>query len=195
MREERHQIVRELFEACLEHADRAAFLDVRCPNVELRQEVEALLNAHDRANSFLESPPRVSADDESKPWIGRRLGVYELIKEIGSGGMGKVFLATRADDVYRQRVAMKVARASFDSAEMMERFRQERQILANLQHPNIVRLLDGGTTEEGLPYLVMDYIEGERIDRYCEARSLSVAERLKLFVQIGNRRTGSASGL
>jgi eukaryotic-like serine/threonine-protein kinase len=179
--EERHRNVRELFEACLEQANRAAFLDARCSDGDLRQEVEALLSAHDQANSFLESPPRVSADDESKPWIGRRLGVYELIKEIGSGGMGKVFLATRADDVYRQRVALKVARASFDSAEMTERFRQERQILANLRHPNIVRLLDGGTTEEGLPYLVMDYIEGERIDRYCEARSLAIAERLKLF--------------
>ena len=168
MNEDRHRIVRELFEACLEGPDRNAFLARRCPDPELRREVEALLTAHDRASSFLESPPRVSADDESKRWIGRRLGVYELIDEIGSGGMGKVFLATRADDVYRKRVAIKVARASFDSAEMIERFRQERQILANLQHPNIVRLLDGGTTEEGLPYLVMDYIEGERIDRYCK---------------------------
>jgi len=84
--------------------------------------------------------------ESPKPWIGRRLGVYELIEEIGSGGMGKVYLAFRADDAYRKRVAIKISRASIDGTEMIERFRQERQILASLQHPNIVRLLDGGTT-------------------------------------------------
>lgn len=119
--------------------------------------------------------------ESPKPWIGRRLGVYELIEEIGSGGMGKVYLAVRADDAYRKRVAIKISRASIDGTQMIERFRQERQILASLQHPNIVRLLDGGTTEEGLPYLVMDYIEGERIDRYCASRSLPIAKRLELF--------------
>ena len=119
--------------------------------------------------------------ESPKPWIGRRLGVYELIEEIGSGGMGKVYLAFRADDAYRKRVAIKISRASIDGTEMIERFRQERQILASLQHPNIVRLLDGGTTEEGLPYLVMDYIEGERIDRYCASRSLPIAKRVELF--------------
>jgi non-specific serine/threonine protein kinase/serine/threonine-protein kinase len=181
MNEERHRIVRELFEACLEQPDRNSFLARGCPDAELRREVEALLTAHDRASSFLESPPQVVADEEPKRWIGRRIGVYEIIGEIGSGGMGKVFLATRADDAYRKRVAIKVARAGFDSAEMIERFRQERQILANLQHPNIVRLLDGGATDEGLPYLVMDYLEGERIDRYCQAKALSIPERLKLF--------------
>ncbi len=181
MMEERHQKARELFESCLEQRDRAAFLADHCADAQLRQEVEGLLSAHDRARSFLESPPRVSADDESKCWIGRRLGVYELIEEIGSGGMGKVYLAARADDVYRKRVAVKVARGSLDGTEMIERFRQERQILANLQHPNIVRLLDGGTTEEELPYLVMDFIEGERIDRYCDAHALPLSERLKLF--------------
>ncbi len=182
MSEERHRIIRELFDACLEQPDRNAFLAHRCPDPELRREVEALLTAHDRASSFLETPPaQVAADEEAKRWIGRRIGVYEIIDEIGSGGMGKVFLATRADDVYRKRVAIKVARASFDSTEMIERFRQERQILANLQHPNIVRLLDGGTTEEGLLYLVMDYIEGERIDRYCQAHALSIPDRLRLF--------------
>ncbi len=181
MNEERHRIVRELFEACLEQPDRNAFLALRCPEAELRREVEALLIAHDQASSFLESPPQAAADEEPKRWTGRRIGVYEVIDEIGSGGMGKVFLATRADDAYRKRVAIKVARAGFDSAEMIERFRQERQILANLQHPNIVRLLDGGATDEGLPYLVMDYLEGEPIDRYCQTHPLSIPERLKLF--------------
>ena len=181
MMEERHRKARELFESCLEQRDRAAFLADQCADAQLRQEVEELLSAHDRARSFLESPPRVSGEDESKRWIGRRFGVYELLEEIGSGGMGKVYLAARADDVYRKRVAVKVARASLDSTETIERFRQERQILANLQHPNIVRLLDGGTTEEGLPYLVMDFIEGERIDRYCDAHALPLSERLKLF--------------
>src|SRR5262249_1971293 len=139
----------------------------------------ALLAAHDRA-STIGSPTEITTEPTQK-WVGRRLGVYEIIDEIGSGGMGRVFLAFRADDAYRKRVAIKLARASLDSTELLERFRQERQILANLQHPNIVRLLDGGATADGMPYLVMDYIEGVRVDRYCAEHQLSIAERLKLF--------------
>lgn len=131
-------------------------------------------------SSFVSSTT-VPTSDAPRQWVGSRVGVYELLEEIGGGGMGRVFLAVRADDVYRKRVAIKLARATLDSTEFIERFRQERQILANLQHPNIVRLLDGGTTEDGLPYLVMDYIEGDRIDRYCDERGLSIAARLSLF--------------
>ena len=131
--------------------------------------------------SSLVSSTTLPTSDAPGRWVGSRVGAYELLEEIGGGGMGRVFLAVRADDVYRKRVAIKLARATLDSTEFIERFRQERQILANLQHPNIVRLLDGGTTEDGLPYLVMDYIEGDRIDRYCDARELSITARLNLF--------------
>jgi serine/threonine-protein kinase len=110
----------------------------------------------------------------------RRIGPYRLIRELGHGGMGTVFLAARADDQFEKRVALKVVRSS-DSEEVVRFFRRERQILASLEHPNIARLLDGGTTEEGLPYFVMEHIEGDPIDQYCDRRKLSIAERLELF--------------
>ena len=110
----------------------------------------------------------------------RRIGPYKLIRELGRGGMGTVWLAARADEQFEKRVALKVVHAS-DSEEVIRFFRRERQILAGLEHPNIARLLDGGTTEEGLPYFVMEQVEGVPIDRYCDERKLSVPERLRLF--------------
>jgi serine/threonine-protein kinase len=110
----------------------------------------------------------------------RRIGPYKLIRELGHGGMGTVFLAARADEQFEKRVALKILRGS-DTEEVIRYFRRERQILAGLEHPNICRLLDGGSTEEGLPYFVMEYVEGEPIDRYCDERKLSIPERLKLF--------------
>ena len=110
----------------------------------------------------------------------RRIGAYKLIRELGRGGMGTVWLAARADDQFEKRVALKVVRGS-DSDEVLRFFRRERQILAGLEHPNIARLLDGGTTEDGLPYFVMEHVEGVPIDRYCDEHKLSVPERLRLF--------------
>ncbi len=110
----------------------------------------------------------------------RRIGPYKLIRELGRGGMGTVWLAARADEQFEKRVALKVVRAS-DSEEVLRFFRRERQILAGLEHPNIARLLDGGTTDEGLPYFVMEHVEGVPIDRYCDEHKLSVPERLRLF--------------
>ena len=110
----------------------------------------------------------------------RRIGPYKLIRELGRGGMGTVWLAARADEQFEKRVALKVVRGS-DSEEVLRFFRRERQILAGLEHPNIARLLDGGTTEEGLPYFVMEHVEGVPIDRYCDEHKLSVPERLRLF--------------
>ncbi len=101
---ERHQIVRDLFESCLEHQNPAAFLADHCFDPTVRQEVEALLSAHNRASSFLESPPTLPTSDAPRQWVGSRLGVYELLEEIGGGGMGRVFLAVRADDAYRKQV-------------------------------------------------------------------------------------------
>ena len=114
---------------------------------------------------------------------GRRLGPYELRRLLGEGGMGTVYLADRADDAYHKQVAIKVAHG-LASPELLHRFRRERQILAGLEHPNIARLLDGGATPEGLPYLVMEYVEGVAIDRYCEEHQLSVPARLELFLEV-----------
>src|SRR5262249_43361245 len=116
--------------------------------------------------------------------IGRQIGAYRLVREIGRGGMGAVYLALRANDQSGRRVAIKLIKRGMDTDFILRRFRNERQILAALNHPNIARFLDGGATDDGLPYFVMEYIEGLPIDRYCDARRLAVAERLKLFRQV-----------
>ncbi|HEU4601011.1 MAG TPA: serine/threonine-protein kinase, partial [Steroidobacteraceae bacterium] len=115
---------------------------------------------------------------------GRILGNYRLLRKLGSGGMGDVYLAERADEEYRQHVAIKIVRSGLFSAQIQGRLRQERQILANLQHPNIARLLDGGRAQDGTPYLVMEYIEGEPIDSYCDRRQLTIEERIRLVQQV-----------
>lgn len=119
--------------------------------------------------------------DDPRRLENERLGPYRIVRLIGSGGMGDVYLADRADEEYQQRVAIKVVRNGALSAQIQARLRMERQILASLQHPNIARLLDGGRTADGRPYLVMEYIEGEPIDSYCDRRRLSVEARLHVF--------------
>jgi serine/threonine protein kinase len=114
-------------------------------------------------------------------WLGRRIGPYELREEIGEGGMGVVYRAVRADDQYRKEVAIKLLKNGLDSSSTLARFKVERQILASLEHPNIARLFDGGATADGLPYFVMELVNGLPIDEYCDLHSLAVAERLKLF--------------
>jgi serine/threonine-protein kinase len=118
------------------------------------------------------------------PPTGRRIGPYKVLRELHHGGMGTVYLAARADEQYQMRVAIKVIKAGTDNEEVVQYFRRERQILASLDHPNIARLLDGGATDEGLPYFVMEYIQGQTIDEYCDRRELSVTERLKLFLDV-----------
>ncbi len=114
-------------------------------------------------------------------WTDKRLGPYRITEEIARGGMGSVFKAVRADDAYEQIVAIKVVRSHVATELIAQRFRAERQILANLEHPHIARLLDGGQSDDGTPYLVMEYVDGKPIDEFCESRGLSVNERLKLF--------------
>ncbi len=145
----------------------------------LRQEIEDLLKSQDRIQDFLETPAAVQEADAE--WIGRRLGPYRIARQIGRGGMGAVYLADRVDEQYQAQVAIKLIGAEAGGAALRHRFLAERQILANLHHPNIAGMLDGGATPEGLAYIVMEYIQGEPIDRYCQARSLSVPERLELF--------------
>ncbi|MCP4663356.1 MAG: serine/threonine protein kinase [bacterium] len=124
--------------------------------------------------------PRLSAAD---PNLGRRIGPYRIERLLAHGGMGVVYVAVREDD-YQQQVALKLIHPERLSVRGLDRFYQERQILARLQHPNVARLLDGGTTDEVLPYLVMEYVEGEPIDRYCEARGLPLRQRLALFCTV-----------
>lgn len=167
---------------------RSRFLDEACGfNAELRSQAEALLAAITKTAGFLERPIARAAESFDVPSVaaGQRLGAYEILRSIGSGGMGDVYLASRADDSYEQKVAIKVARAPFVfDASLLERFRSERQILADLGHPNIAKLLDGGITPNGLPFLVMEHIEGVPIDVFCENKGLNTAERLKIFCAV-----------
>jgi len=170
---------------------RSTYLDDKCVNdAELRKEVESLLQSHDRAgHEFLNSPlvnlKTIVPDVNGKPgYAGRRIGVYKIAEEIGHGGMGEVYRASRVDGQYDKQVAIKLIRAGLDTPHVVARFRHERQILASLDHPNIARLHDGGTTEDGVPYLVMELIEGTPIDQYCEEHSLNIADRLQLFLQV-----------
>lgn len=121
-----------------------------------------------------------SADTVVQRLEGQRLGCYRILRKLGEGGMGDVYLAERADEEYQQQVAIKLVRSGAFSAHLQGRLRMERQILASLQHPNIARLLDGGRASDGTPYLVMEYIEGEPIDVYCDKHRLTIAERVQL---------------
>jgi serine/threonine protein kinase/tetratricopeptide (TPR) repeat protein len=189
---ERWEQISEVMEKALSLAttQRKQYLKETCAHdSELRREVESLLASHEQAGSrFLNVPAgRPDAALQSTERLpvraGCRVGPYLVGDEIGHGGMGEVFAATRADGQYEKKVALKLVRSGYETAFLLERFRNERQILAGLDHPNIARLLDGGTTEDDVPYLVMELVEGEPIDAYCDARKLTVTERLHLFRQ------------
>ncbi len=187
MNSDRHQRLTDLLDEALQlpPSERQAFLVSACHgDVELQREAESLLLSFEQANSFIEAPVFAGASDfllaDDPPMEGRQIGHYKIVRELGRGGMGAVYLAMRADE-YREQVALKIVKRGMDTDFVVRRFRHERQILASLNHPNIARLLDGGTTEEGLPYFVMEYIEGEPIDQYCDHHNLTIQERLKLF--------------
>lgn len=197
MNKERWQKVEEIFNAAvdLSSIERESFLTKSCgEDSELREQVERLLSADEEADDFIESPVPMShitrlfdttvIELQDDALLGRMIGPYKLLREIGRGGMGTVFLAERADSEFYQRVAIKLIKRGMDTDFILRRFRNERQILANLNHPNIARLLDGGTTDDGLPYFVMEYIEGKPITKYCDAKRLSIEERLMLFRQV-----------
>ena len=180
--------IKELFDAALERepAGRAAFLAVACAGDDaLRLEIESLIAADEAPAAVLQEPAVSDAlklvASSGLPPGNRRIGAYEIIREIGAGGMGVIYLAARADENYRQQVAIKLIHQGLGNRFVSERFVAERQILASLNHPNIARLLDGGATEDGCPYLVMEYIDGLPIDEYCDSERLSTIDRLKLF--------------
>ena len=178
--------VREIVDAVLDLSppERASYLESSCPNSVIRRYVQSLILSYEQAGDFLEqslSPFNETSLHEYTSWRGQRIGPYEILNEIGEGGMGTIYLARRADDHYDTQVAIKLVRRGFDSNFTVARFRAERQILANLDHPNIARLLDGGSTEDGQPYLVMGYIEGLPLDQYCDDHQLTIAGRLQLF--------------
>ncbi len=186
---DRWQRLEALFHAALPLAPdaRAALLDVECGgDPALRVEVDRLLAAHERAAGFIEAPAVTLAgiDAAGESIEGRRIGAYRVVRELGRGGMGAVYLAERADGGFSQRVAVKLIKRGMDTDHVLARFRAERQILASLDHPNIARLLDGGSTPDGLPYLAMEYIDGQPIDEFADAHTLSVANRLQLFLQV-----------
>ena len=188
---ERWQQVRHVFAEAvlLGSIERLPFLDRACAgDGELRQEVESLLAADVESGSrFLGTSAFAAmnaAHQDASVEAGRRIGPYRVEGLLGRGGMGEVFRAFRADGQFTKEVALKVVRAGYDAEFVVERFRNERQILADLDHPNIARLLDGGTTGEDIPYLVMELVEGTPIDVYCDQHALGIAERLRLFVDV-----------
>lgn len=193
---DRWRVIERVLDEALAHRPEQwqAVLDEACStDPELRAEVESLLRQATKAQTFLASPPFALAaaivaesnngENETKN-AGRRIGSYRLIEEIGRGGMSRVFLAERADGQFEQRVAVKLLRPGLDSELDQARFRAERQILAALNHPNVARLFDGGLTNDGVPYLVLEYVEGKPINLYCDERKLSAVERLELFLPV-----------
>ena len=196
-----------LFQKALDlpEAERGDFLASTCgDDRDLMEAVEALLRAEGESSGFMANPVDALTD---LPWdhilaragrdeaagegevreldrSGERIGPYRLLEKLGRGGMATVYLAERADGLWTQKVALKLVRRGLDTEDVLRRFRSERQILSSLNHPNIGRLLDGGTTGEGLPYLVMEYVQGIPITRYCQERRLSLEERLRLFCSV-----------
>src|SRR5687768_5333719 len=181
---ERPRAVDDLFDGAIDQPpdQRAAWLKARCADAELRAEVEALIKAHDGTDVLFDQNALALAGPLiGTPRIEQEIGPYRLLRELGRGGMGVVYLAERADGQYRRRVAVKLLRSSHAPDEIQRRFAAERQILASLNHPNIAQLLDGGVTDGHVPFIVMEYVDGVPITTYCDRQRLSIEERLHLF--------------
>jgi serine/threonine protein kinase len=188
MTPEEYSRIRQIYEeaAKMSGSTLKAFLDQECTGQgTTRQEVERLLKARESVQRWLDKPAVAMA----KPYAafkfpnieGRRLSGYTLIREIGRGGMGVVFLAERSDKTFRRQAAIKLLLPPGNMAAVVERFQQEREILASLDHRNITKLLDAGVTDEGWPYFVMEFVDGQPIHRWCDERKLTISQRLELF--------------
>ena len=189
MTDKNWQNVKDIFLAALEKdvSERAAYLDGVCNgDGETRIKVESLLKSHAAAEDFIEKPAFQTSEifENDTGRINQRFGAYSIEREIGHGGMGAVFLARRNDGEFDQMVALKIVRQSIAESHIIERFKTERQILASLNHPNIARLLDGGVSDTGEPFLAMEYIEGEPITHFATRQKLSVDDKLRLFLKV-----------
>jgi serine/threonine protein kinase/Tfp pilus assembly protein PilF len=186
----RWQRVEALFNEAVElpEGEREGFLRRECAGDEaLYNEVRALLKADDAPHSMLDGRAIDAIDPPPRPATlpeGTRVGPYRIVGVIGAGGMGAVYLAERAEGAFEQKVALKLIKRGMDSEIILARFHAERRILARLQHPNIGTLLDGGMTEDGLPYFTMEYVDGHPINEYCDENRLSIEERLDLFQSV-----------
>jgi non-specific serine/threonine protein kinase/serine/threonine-protein kinase len=184
--------VTEIFDQARQRpqAEREAFLRTACADAATRAEVEAMLRTYDEDPDFLESPADAAAAVQAveaqagQSAQGRHLGPYRIVREIGRGGMGVVYEAERDDEEFERRVAIKVLPAAWAASALAERFRFERRVLAGLDHPNIARLLDAGTTDDGVPYFVMDYVDGQPIDAWVRDRGLTVRQRVAVLQDV-----------
>ncbi|MFK8016186.1 MAG: tetratricopeptide repeat protein [Gammaproteobacteria bacterium] len=180
--------IRAHFDAAVEldEMERADYLLKRCSDPLMRRQVSLMLMADEEDSDDLSLIVKGAANQSFTPTIapGTRLGAFEIIDDIDHGGMGSVYLAKRADEEFEQFVAIKVVNVALAGGQALSRFKSERQILARLEHPNIARLIDGGTTEAGAPYLVMEYVKGVAIDDYCDNKMLTTTQRLDLFMQV-----------
>ena len=180
--------LKETFSQALElsPAQRQSFLASLTP--EIRREIDQLLSTYQEAQSFIDTPLVVQKglrpNGSEENLIGKLVDDYLILEKLGEGGMGAVFLAERRGRDFTQRVALKLIKRGMDTNAVLRRFLMERQILAGLEHPNIARLFDGGSTADGVPYFVMEYVKGESIRDYCENRRLDVNQRLKLFTKV-----------
>ena len=187
---ERVRRIRTIFDAVIDlpPAERSAALDrLADGDAALRRDVEAVILRSERTAPALESPAVAIAGETAAgaaSRVGERIGPYTVVRLVGMGGMGAVYEATRADDQYQKRVAIKIVQRDLDSELTLARFRRERQILASLEHPNIAALYDGGVMTDGRPFLVMEYIDGAPITTWCNARSLPLRDRVALFRQV-----------
>ena len=188
MKTDRWSLIEEIFQGALERppVERKQYLETACENdKELLSEIESLLENDDDAERVLRSlvadDLKEAAQASNPSETGLQLGSYHLVRELDSGGMGVVYLAVRSDDHYFQVVAIKMIRKGNDSPELVHRFRMERQILATLNHPCIGTILDGGDTQDGRPFIVMEYVEGQPITLASKSRALSIRQRIELF--------------
>jgi len=181
------QILSEALE--LEGKERAKYIREKCgDDTDLLHEVESLIEAHEKPGALDRdmNQLRMSAIHTAKSEYmkGQKIDKYRILKELGHGGMGSIYLAERADGQFEQKVALKLLRTGFSTSKESQRFLAERQILASLNHENIARLYDGGVTDQGQPYIIMEYIEGKPIDCYCDEHQLSIRKRLELFLDV-----------
>ena len=186
MKTEDWQKIKEVFNAAIDlpEEEQAEFLEKQDENI--CWEVQKLIKSHDKANDFIAESAMIEIGlvDETDANIGKTIDSYKILKEIGHGGMGTVYLAAKADESFDKKVAIKLIKRGMDTTSVLKRFVMERKILAGLENPNIANLLDGGSTADGLPYLVMEYIEGLPITKFCESHQYSIEERLELFRKV-----------